>query len=90
MPLTAEDVLKKLTIATEEARATIREVHEARSAALDVVKKQRQQIADTIVKEIADQVEQLGTAAYAEMRARIDQVITRIETDWRAKLGLDT
>lgn len=89
MPLAPEDVLKDLVAATEQAKTTIREAHEARAALLDVVKENRQKILTAIVSEVQEQVRELADEASSDLRTRAGGVIARLEADWRAKLGLD-
>jgi hypothetical protein len=88
MPLQPEEVLNQLIRARDEARETIRELHEARSAALDVDKKQRERITQLIVTEVERQVGVLAADARAQMQGRMGAVINDIEELWRAALHL--
>lgn len=54
MPVTTAEQLEQLVAATNEAKATIRELHEARSAARDVLKDQRKVIVDSIERAVAE------------------------------------
>lgn len=88
MPLTAEEVLKKLLAATDEAKETTRALHEARGAALDVIKKQKHEIAEIIQTTVEAAFAELSEDAKMKMVDGIDAVIKGIEHDWREKLGL--
>lgn len=89
MPLQSEEVLARLVEATGEAKSTIRELHEARAAAIDVIKRHRKEIADAVVAEVDRAVAELSGDARAALVAGVEQTIQAITTDWRAALGLD-
>lgn len=89
MPVTAEETLAKLVEAADEAKATIRELHEARAAALDVVKSQRAQVHAAIEQLVKEAVGTLGREAEERMKASVERVIRELAADWREKLGLD-
>lgn len=86
MPRPPEDVLKDLVAATDEAKATIRELHSARATALDVDKKHRERITQLIVEEVTKQVEQLAVDAHEELRAGVAKIIGDLTSDLQRKL----
>lgn len=89
MPVTTEEMLKKLTDAIEEAHASIRVLHEARAAANDVIKSNQKKIADLLIQEVEAHVKMLYKDSQLSMTMAVEQVIKRLETDWRKKLGLE-
>ena len=90
MPRSSEEVLQDLVNATLEAKNTIRELHEARSAAMDVIKKQRGQIVEAIAAEVKAQVSEVINEAHELVLSSAGEMIDRIEKDWREKLGLQS
>lgn len=86
MPLTAEDVLKKLTEATEEARATIKELHQERAAALDVIKQNKKRIATAIEMEVKSAIGEISEKASAELHERLESAVGSLFKDVRARL----
>lgn len=89
MPLQPEKVLKELADATEEAKKTLQEVHQARKELLEVQKKERNRISSLLVDEISAQVGSLKESAYKEMIEKANDILERLEEDWRKKLGLN-
>lgn len=89
MPKMVEEQIADLNKAMSEAKDTIRELHEARSAALDVLKDNRRRITEAIESEVQKQAEALSDEARHQMRKRIGEVIDGIERDWRSALKLD-
>jgi hypothetical protein len=88
MPVAPEETIRKLTEAITEAKATIRELHEARAAALDVMKQHRKVIHDEIQQGIAGVMGDLRDETVKHMQSAAKTIIARIEQDWREKLGL--
>lgn len=89
-PTTPEDVLKRLVAATDEAKATIRELHEIRQDLIEIRKRGEQRIIDGINQAITTSVNMLRDEAREEMREAVSAVIGRLGSAWREKLGLDT
>lgn len=89
MPLQPERILKDLSEATEEAKKTIQELHQARKEILDIQKKERNRISSLLVEEIESQVGTLKESAYKEMIEKANGILERLEEDWRNKLGLN-
>lgn len=89
MPLTADETLKKLVEAIEEGKATTRDLHAARATAMDVLKKQRREIAEGITNEVNRAVQEIRTETRDLMVSRVEEIMGAIERDWRTKLGLD-
>lgn len=89
MVLETDQVLKKLIDATEEAKATTRDLHAARATALDVLKKQRKEIAEGIKTAVDEAVAELGAEARERLVTSVEGVIAGIERDWRQALGLE-
>jgi len=90
MPAAPEETLRKLTATILEAKDAVRELHEARAAAQDVIKSHRKVIADAIHAEVDTVVTIIGNEARNRMIREIENVIGRLERDWREKLGLST
>lgn len=88
-PKSALDRLDELVAATREAQATIRELHAAQQAARDVLKRERTTIAKAIAEEVERQIGALSDETRAAMLTAVDDVITRMATDFRTRLGLD-
>jgi hypothetical protein len=89
MPLTAEDVLAKLNKAIDEGRQMTRELHSARAAALDVVKKHRAGIIEAINLAVKEQVGAISAQTREEMRTRAADLVEGIARDLRNRLGLE-
>lgn len=90
MPLAAEDVLQKLIEAIDEAKSTIRELHEARGASMDIIKKQKKDIADKIQKEVETEVKKITDDIRRQSIEAVEKIMNDIQHDWRVKLGLAT
>lgn len=86
MPIEPEKILKQLVAATEEAKATIRELHEARATALDVDKKQRERITQLIVEEVTKQVGALADEAREELHAGVSKIVADVAGEMQRRL----
>lgn len=89
MPIQPDKILKDIAEATDEAKKTIQELHQARKELIDVQKKERNRISNLLVDEISTQVGKLSEEAYKEMIEKANEILERLEKDWREKLGLD-
>lgn len=83
-----EAALLRLNEALAELRQTVSEAHAARKDLTNEVRKRRQEVADALADEVARQVGEATRAVLAEMREAAGAVISRLERDWRQKLGL--
>lgn len=81
-------MMEKLGEAVIEARQTIAEAHSARKELVHAIKDAKREIAAEITQQVTEVVQELGTAAQEEMRTTVGTTISRLEADWRAKLGL--
>lgn len=88
MPLTSEDVLNKLVEATAEAKETTKKLHEARAAAMDVIKNQRKHVEATLTDAVNVAVERITNEMRALMRLKAEGVIDEFARDLRAKMAL--
>lgn len=83
-----EELLKKITEAGDELKATLSQAHGARRDLLREIKTNKDLIVNTITEEVARTVAQLGDEARSELHEAVQKVISGIEADWREKLGL--
>lgn len=89
MPILPDKMLKDLAEANAEAKATVQELHQARKELIDVQKKERNRVTNLLTEEVSAQVRILADKAYQEMIEKANDILERIEKDWREKLGLD-
>lgn len=79
-----EEVLEALQKAIDEAKETIRELHGARAAALDIVKKQKQEIREAIRSEVGAAIQELR----ADTKEQLERGVGEIVSALRERLGL--
>lgn len=84
-----EDLLKKITTAGDDLKRTLSEAHGARRDLAREMRANKDLIANTMTEEVARVVGELADETRAELHEAVEKVITRIEADWRDKLGLD-
>lgn len=87
-PSEMEELLAKMVTARDELRETIGMAHAARKDLLGTIKTETDTLRSLIAETVTAAVEVLGDAAAERMRDQVIEVITRIERDWREKLGL--
>ena len=85
---TVTEQVAELIKATTELRQTIREAHEARSSLRDVLKESKRTIAETIEREVTDQIGQLAESTKTEMNRRVAEVVDDLAEALHARLGL--
>lgn len=83
-----EEILKDLLAATEEAKNTIRELHEARASLMDVDKKMKDRITKLIREEVTNQVGEISVEATKEMQAAFDHIADSTSLAIKEKLGI--
>lgn len=82
MPVAPEEVLGNLAVAVEDAKEVLRELRSEAKGQREAIRHQIQAEAREATNEVRREVE-------AQMVREAKQVITRLEQDWRQKLGLD-
>lgn len=85
---TTDQRLKELVEAAEEARITLRELHEAHATLLDIDKKMRNRIATTITEEVTKQVGEISEEARKQMFIAFEEIVDKASKDLKEKLGL--
>lgn len=88
MPKQPEEVLAELMQAIEDARLTIRKLHEEVQESKAVLKNEKDRITKLLVEEVDKQVKELRNDVRNEMLSAVERVINEIRDDWREKLGL--
>lgn len=84
-----EELLRKLVEATHEAKTATQEAHVIHRDLRKLVKDSLRDIRQEIETEVTRQVLLLQEAAATAMQAGADDMLLRIDADWRKKLGLD-
>ncbi len=85
---TTDQRLKELVDAAEEARKTLRELHEARAILLDIDRKMRDRITKAIQEEIDKQINEIANEAREQMVAAFDRVASDASLAIKEKLGI--
>ncbi len=83
-----EGLLRKLVEATHEAKAATTEAHVIHRDLKRLVKDSLREVREMIDAEVTRQVGELEAAAATQMRDGADEMLLRIDADWRKKLGL--
>jgi len=89
---TAQEIqrtLEAIGTAITEARQATAEAHSARKELIHAVKDAKREIAAELTTQVTAVVEEMGAAAQEEMRTSVSNVISRLEADWRIRLGLE-
>ena len=86
---TPEDVLKDLVAAVDEAKVTLRELHEARRDLAELQRRERDQVHGLIHNAVQDAIAAIQREASEAMNDRATRVIEQIARDWRLLLGID-
>lgn len=84
-----EELLRKLVEATHEAKTATTEAHVVHRDLRKLVKDSLRDVKEMITAEVTRQVGELESAAVVQMRDGADEMLLRIDADWRKKLGLD-